>query len=89
MRIIKTDKHERTGNDCMIYNTLTLYEHGGEYFFQIDEKVTGWAEDESSRTYELGEKDWNFRLQKKIDKILKEKFYGSVEFNIADEMNRG
>lgn len=82
MRIIKTENYEREGNDCMIYNTISLYEHSGEYFLQIDERVTGWAEDKSSRTYTLDEKDWS--IQKKIDMILENRFYGYIEFNVPD-----
>lgn len=87
MRIIKTDKHEREGNDCMIYNTLTLYEHGGEYFFQVDEKITGWAEDKSSRTYDL-QSHTRHGIQYEINAILDVRniCYGTVKFDIC-EMN--
>lgn len=44
MKIIKTKDTSRPGNDCYIYETVSLVEQFGLYAIIHCQKITGWAE---------------------------------------------
>lgn len=46
MNIIITKDTSRPGNDCYIYETVSLVEQFGIYAIIFCQKVTGWAERE-------------------------------------------
>ena len=46
MRVISTTDISRPGNDCYIYETITLVEQFGIYVIIGIKKITGWAERE-------------------------------------------
>jgi hypothetical protein len=46
MRVISTTDISREGNDCYIYESVTLVEQFGIYSVISIQKVTGWAERE-------------------------------------------
>lgn len=46
MRIISTTDISREGNDCYIYESISLVEQFGVYAVIICQRVTGWAEHE-------------------------------------------
>lgn len=46
MRVISTTDLSRAGNDCYIYETVSLIEQFDMYAIIICRKVTGWAERE-------------------------------------------
>lgn len=46
MQIISTTDTSREGNDCYIYESVTLVEQFGIYSVISIQKVTGWAERE-------------------------------------------
>lgn len=46
MRVISTTDISRPGNDCYIYETISLVEQFGLYAVINFYKVTGWAERE-------------------------------------------
>lgn len=46
MSIISTTDKSTYGNDCYIYETVSLVEQFGMYAIIICQKVTGWAERE-------------------------------------------
>lgn len=46
MRIISTTDISREGNDCYIYESVSLVEQFGIYAVIICQRVTGWAERE-------------------------------------------
>ena len=43
MNIIKTKDISRYGNDCYIYETVSLVEQFGIYAIVFCQKITGWA----------------------------------------------
>lgn len=46
MRVISTTDLSRAGNDCYIYETVSLIEQFDMYAIIICRKITGWAERE-------------------------------------------
>jgi hypothetical protein len=46
MDILSTTDTSRYGNDCMIYETVSLVEQFGIFAIIICQRVTGWAERE-------------------------------------------
>ena len=44
MKIIKTKDTSRPGNDCYIYETVSLVEQFGMYAIIHCQKVVGWSE---------------------------------------------
>lgn len=46
MNIIKTKDTSRPGNDCYIYETVSLVEQFGIYAIIFCQKITGWAKRE-------------------------------------------
>lgn len=46
MNIIATTDTSKYGNDCYIYETVSLVEQFGMYAIIICQKITGWAERE-------------------------------------------
>jgi hypothetical protein len=49
MNIIKTKDTSRHGNDCYIYETVSLVEQFGVFAVIVCEKIVGWSEDEDIR----------------------------------------
>ena len=47
MNIITTKDTSRSGNDCYIYESVSLVEQFGIYAIIVCQKITGWAEDEN------------------------------------------
>ena len=47
MRVIYTTDLSRHGNDCYIYETVSLIEDNGIYNTILTTKVTGWFDDMS------------------------------------------
>jgi len=74
MQIISTTDTSREGNDCYIYESVTLVEQFGIYFVISIQKVTGWAEREEVQVL------CTTADSKKAKKVYKE--YG-VRFNAA------
>ena len=64
MKIIKTKDTSRPGNDCYIYETVSLVEQFGIYAIIFCQKVTGWAESENI-----------FVVQKTTDPKIAEKMF--------------
>jgi hypothetical protein len=46
MKVISTKDTSRYGNDCYIYETVSMVEQFGMYAIIICQKITGWAERE-------------------------------------------
>ena len=46
MKVIFTKDTSRCGNDCYIYETVSMIEQFGMYAIIICQKITGWAERE-------------------------------------------
>ncbi len=47
MKVISTTDLSREGNDCYIYETISLVEQFGIYAIITCRKVSGWAYDET------------------------------------------
>ncbi len=48
MRVISTTDISREGNDCYIYESISLVEQFGVYSVISCQRVTGWAEREGA-----------------------------------------
>ena len=46
MKVSSTKDTSRYGNDCYIYETVSMVEQFGMYAIIICQKITGWAERE-------------------------------------------
>lgn len=54
MRIIYTTDLSRPGNDCYIYESVSLVEAFGMYTVITAKKITGWAEREEITVHHKG-----------------------------------
>ena len=52
MRIISTTDLSREGNDCYIYESVSLVEQFGVYAVITCQRVTGWAEREGMYVFD-------------------------------------
>lgn len=66
MKILATTDLSRAGNDCYIYESVSIVEQFGIYSIIVCQKVTGWAKRETAYV-ELTSSDYN----KIIDKYNK------------------
>jgi hypothetical protein len=57
MRIISTTDISREGNDCYIYESVSLVEQFGIYAIIICQRVTGWAKREGMHVLDSAT-DW-------------------------------